>query len=115
MASLLVYCLDDEPDLLELFVEAFSNDKVTVKPFLTTDSAFKAINDKRPDLILIDYRLHGTTGDKFAMTIDPTIKKALITGELTVKLQCHFDAVFFKPFKIEEIEKFIQDTLRSQK
>lgn len=99
--------LDDEVGLCEVFMEYFSSENVEIKIFSVPAEAIDEINTNPPDVIFLDYRLPGTTGDLIAQSLDPKIPKYLITGELEVNTQYKFEKVFSKPFVVNEIEEVI--------
>lgn len=103
--------LDDEEDLLEIFVDAFSNDEIQVRAFADVEPTLAEIQRNPPDLLFIDYRLKkGQTGDKIALSLDPNLPKALITGELDLEFsQEIFRKIFRKPYQFSDIESFIQE------
>lgn len=103
--------LDDEPGLCEMFVDNFASQDVTVDTFTNPEAAVKAINESPPDLVFLDYRLPGTTGDEVAGCLSTFIPKVLITGDLTVISALSFVKVFHKPFDFTEMELFIQSYL----
>ncbi len=103
----LVY-VDDEVDLLELFADMFSSSEVVIETYSDPVRAIAAIRDNPPDLIFLDHRLPRTTGDQIARQLDPAIPRALVTGDVTVQLESHFEAIFEKPFPIAKIREFIQ-------
>ncbi len=108
--------IDDEPGLLEAFSDLFSTKDVDIILFEDHALAIEEIKANPPDLIFIDYRLKGATGDKVILEMDPSIPKVLITGELNIGLNSDiFKAIFYKPFEIEEIEKFIQSQIEIHK
>ena len=106
--SFRIYYLDDELELLELFVDTFSEPGVEITVFSEVASALEAINKQAPDLLFLDYRLAGTTGDEVALGLSPSIPKALITGDQQVKVKAKFEALFSKPYRSDEIEAFIK-------
>ena len=103
--------LDDEPGLCEIFVDNFSSPDVSVDTFTNPEAAVKAINESLPDLVFLDYRLPGTTGDEVASRLSAVIPKVLITGDLAVMSTKSFVKVFHKPFDFTEMELFIQGYL----
>lgn len=107
-----VLCLDDEPELCEIFSDEFSSPEVKVTWFTDADSALRAANDGNYQLIFLDYRLPGTTGDLVALKMRPEIPKYLITGDLNIETKYKFLKVFEKPYdkaKIKaEIDKYIK-------
>lgn len=105
--SLVVYYLDDEVDLLDVFSEIYSSDDIQIKTFSHPDTAIQAIHSAPPDLLLLDNRLPGTTGDIIAQKLDPNIPKALISGDLTLEPKAIFAKVFSKPFNSKEMSEFL--------
>jgi len=103
----LIY-VDDEVDLLELFSDMFSSPEVMIETYSDPDRALEAIRRNPPDLLFLDHRLPRTTGDRIATQVDASIPKVLVTGDVTVQLESHFDAVFEKPFPIAKIREFIR-------
>ena len=99
--------LDDEPDLLDLFSEMFSSPEVLIETFSDPARAIEAIRSNPPDLLFLDHRLPRTTGDRVALEVDPTIPKALVTGDVNIRHEAKFDAVFEKPFPIAKVREFI--------
>ena len=102
-----IFYIDDEKELLEVFSEMFSTNDVNIKTFTDPENALVEILKNPPDLIFLDYRLTNTTGDEVAKKINSNIPKVLLSGDLTVQLQSHFDACFDKPYNIEAIQAYI--------
>lgn len=98
-----VVYLDDEPVLCEIFSDLFSSPQIEVKTFTDPSLAIKFINENVPDVIFLDYRLPGTTGDEVAQLLPPAIPKFLITGDTKVDTKYNFAQLFHKPYKEEEI------------
>lgn len=109
-----VYYLDDEVELLELFSEFFSTPQVVISTFTDPAEFLAAVARRKPDLVFLGYRLPGNTGDQIGARLDGSIPKALITGEIQVKLSEHFAAQFGKPLPLDEIKRFI-DSIESMK
>lgn len=109
-----VIYIDDEPDLLEMFSDAHASEHVAVLTFSDPLVGLKAILERRPDLVILDYRLPHMSGDEIASKIDSTIPKILITGDLLISTKNTFDHVFGKPYDADEMQKFI-DKLRERK
>jgi DNA-binding NtrC family response regulator len=106
-----VYYLDDEPDLLELFVDTFSTPEIEITPFHEAKNVLEAIRISPPDLVVLDYRLPNVNGDQIAAQIDSRIPRALITGDIQVKVESRFDAIFEKPYSTELVKKFLASFL----
>lgn len=98
-----VYYLDDEVELCENFADYFESVDVQVTTFTDPKQAIDSIKSNPPDLIFVDYRLPGTTGDQVALALDPRIPKILITGDLSVVTSYEFIAILSKPFKHSDI------------
>ena len=101
--QLRVYYLDDEQTLCENFADDFGSKKVIITTFTDSQEAIQTIKVSPPDLLFLDYRMPGTTGDRVAEMIDPKIPKYLITGDLLVKTSYQFKKVFSKPYKCDAI------------
>lgn len=106
-----IYYLDDEPDLLEIFVEQFSSAEISVSTFTDPVQAVKVILQSPPDLLILDYRLCGTTGDQVAQSVSQEIAKILITGDLEFIPKSQFLKIFRKPFYLNDLQKFIAGRL----
>ncbi len=105
--SLKIIYLDDEPDLCECFSDEFASEKIEVTTFTDPKRAIAAALESPPDLIFLDFRLPGTTGNAVALAMPKEIPKYLITGESEVNTTYKFEFVFGKPLEIEAIQKVI--------
>lgn len=99
--------LDDEPDLAELFADEFSSSEIEVSTFTEPEKAIAAVWSHPPDIIFLDYRLPGTTGDKVASAMPANIPKYLVTGDIAVKTDYPFLGVIPKPIKPEDISAIL--------
>ncbi len=106
-----IYYLDDELILLEIFEETFSTKKIVITTFHDPSDFVSAVKSKPPQLLFIDYRLPRTNGDKLAQELKISVPIALVTGDINLKTSFKFDAIFEKPFKIREIQDFINSYL----
>jgi FixJ family two-component response regulator len=106
--SLKVYYLDDEPDLCENLADILSSPEVTVETFQDAASLVSRCEKFKPDLIFLDYRLPGTTGDEVAQKLEPSIPKILITGDIHVQTNYQFVAVLPKPTQIKHLHAAIE-------
>ena len=111
--SFKIYYLDDEPALLEIFVDTFASDSIHVTTFTDPEKAIAEIELNPPDLLFLDFRLPNTTGVEFARRLDPSIPKALVTGDMSFKNDEVFVATFEKPTKTEAIEAFIRSHMEA--
>ena len=109
-----VYYLDDEEALCEIFADYFASNQVEITTFTDLTKAIALTQTNPPDLFFIDYRLPGTTGDEVAKSMAADIPKYLITGDIIVKTEYQFKAVFNKPYKPEDIQQVLDGFLRKK-
>jgi DNA-binding NtrC family response regulator len=102
-----IYYLDDEPFLLEAFQDTFADEHFEVHVFPTVKEFFEAVAKAKPDIVVLDFRIHDTNGDEVAKKLPLEIPKIMITGDLQVKLECKFEAVFEKPWKEIPMKEFL--------
>lgn len=98
-----VLYLDDEPELCELFAEEFTSEYIQITALSDVTQAIDIANSSWPQLIFLDYRLPGTTGDKIARKMPDGIPKLLVTGDIAVQTDYKFDHVLRKPTDPHEI------------
>jgi len=107
-----IFYIDDEADLLEMFVDSHSGDEFEIHVFTQPQDLMDALSTKKPDLVLIDFRLPGTNGDHLAQQIDQKLKravpKALITGDLRISPTSRFIKIFSKPYDPQDMQKFLE-------
>lgn len=108
-----VYYLDDEKDLLENFYDLFSSDTIKITIFSDPKTALEAIEQNPPDLLFVDYRLPGTTGDQVAAKVKTKIPTALITGDMQINSDFPFVRIFEKPVNIDVVEAFIKSYIKN--
>lgn len=107
MKNITVFYIDDEISLCEIFFKLFNRDGVTVKFFSDHKIAIDEIASSIPDLLFIDYRLNGITGEEVALKLNTSIPKVLITGELDLPCPPNFLKVLPKPTKPTDIQEII--------
>lgn len=112
--QLKILYLDDEEALCELFFDEFSSPDIQVMTFTDPKKAMEEARTTAPDLMFLDYRLPGTTGDEIAQSMPPQIPKYLITGDNDVKTTYKFVAIFHKPMSTEDIRKTFQGMVDSK-
>lgn len=113
--KLRIYYLDDEKDLCENFVDCFSDENIDIKSFSNPKTAIEEIKSNPPDLLFVDFRLPGTTGDKIAQELDPKIPKCLMTGDLAIETKYKFNQIFYKPYEEEKVKNFIEEFIKNKK
>ena len=110
-----VMYLDDEPDLCDIFSDEFSTDEIIIVTFTDANNAIEASKRSPPDVIFVDYRLPGTSGDLVALEMPAAIPKYLMTGEVTVATKYKFNCVFGKPYDREGIREILISLLAWQR
>jgi len=111
--KLKIFYLDDETDLLEMFSDTFSSPDREITTFYDPKTAIGAIRQTPPDILFIDYRLPNYTGDQIAQMLDPKIPKVLITGDMQVKCDYKFLAIFEKPYSAGKVEEILDKLVKS--
>lgn len=109
--KLTIFYIDDEKDLCDIFEDLFSSEFVTVKTFNDAATLSEEIKVQQPDLIFLDYRLNGTTGDQLAQHLPPNISKFLVTGDIEVQTKYKFKKILAKPFVESEIASILEHCL----
>lgn len=101
-----VYYLDDEIDLLSVFIDTFESSNVQVSTFDDPEKAIHAVNTTPPDIFFIDYRLPNMTGIVVALRIQVDIPIVLITADSNVandpQTKILVKAIFAKPFQLQK-------------
>lgn len=113
--SFSVVYVDDEPDLTELFIDLFSSEYMDIKVFTDPLKAKIYLSSNRPDLVFLDFRLPGTTGDKLASELNLQMPVALVTGDMEVKTDFKFSKIFKKPYDINQMREYIGQCLQLTK
>jgi len=105
-----ILILDDDLAILDVMEEILTYEGYSVKTFNTMDNIFTAIDNYKPDLVLIDYILTGINGGELCAQI----KKNPITHTLPVIIMTAYSKVLLslgtygcddfvsKPFDLDE-------------
>lgn len=110
-----IYYVDDEQDLCDIFEEMNQSDLLTIKTFVDPLAAVAGALKEPPDLVFMDYRLPGMTGDKVAVAMKLNVPIYLISGDLNIKTNFKFTRIIGKPVDNSEIQKIISVTLELKK
>ncbi len=102
-----IYYLDNEQDLCDIVEEYGEIANIAVSTFTNHENAIAACADTEPDILFIDYRLQGITGDKVAQRISDAVTKVLVTGELQPPTLAGFSSVLAKPFDLKDFLEII--------
>ena len=103
--------VDDEQDLCEIFLESLEHCNFELSAFTSPEKAAEAARTCAPDVVIIDYRLPNTTGDKVALQFPKSAKFILLTGEINVASEFAFDRIVFKPIDFSSLELVIRALL----
>lgn len=106
--SFKIYYVDDEPELLEIFIECFASPELSISTFTDPYYAAGIIRSSPPDLLILDYRMPEMTGDELAQAVSPLIPKIMITGDLELIPKSKFIKIFRKPYNLLELKALIE-------
>ena len=115
-----ILMLDDSPDILDIVKEALSYAKFEVN--ITTDSEnfMETIKNFKPDLLILDYKLHGPKGDEICRQVKNSnqlfdipviICSAYLNDGDTISCGC--DAIIVKPFGLDELMEKVNNLVYS--
>jgi DNA-binding NtrC family response regulator len=106
--QLKIVYIDDEEALCENFKDLHACDDIEIESFTSPELAIEFIRQNPPDLVFIDFRLPGTTGDQVAHAMNLSKPIILITGELEVKTSYPFHCVIQKSADFDEAARMIE-------
>ena len=105
-----ILILDDDQLILDIVKEALAYEKFDVN--VTTNSAnfMERVKNYKPDLLILDYKLHGPKGDEICRQVKrhsqlfeiPVIICSAYLNEGDT-ISCGCDAVIAKPFGLDEL------------
>lgn len=123
-AKSIIYAVDDEASIRELYTCALENAGLDIRCYADGDELFAAIENKIPDLILLDIMLEGADGyeilqaiRKNAYTEDLPVIMVSAKGEEISKvkgLNLGADDYLAKPFGVMELTARINANLRKR-
>ena len=114
-----VLVIDDEWEFVKDFSTALEMFGYEAFRAVDGESALSAIENKKPDIVLCDYKLPDTEGDKILEKIKkehPEIKFVIITAYYDEVMEKRFrslgaDEVIFKPIVLTEVETLLAKLL----
>lgn len=114
-----IYILDDDKELVKLLIEFLGEYKFKINAFYTPSSLFDALNNNKPDMLLLDIMLPEMDGfqvlRKLRETSDLPVIMLTAKGEVSDKvvgLELGADDYLPKPFEPRELLARIQSILR---
>lgn len=115
--ALKIFYLDDEPALCEAFADMLESPNRKIWTFSSAEGFLNHVQEMQPDVIFLDYRLPGTTGEALAEKLDPGIRRAIVTGDLDPVLgtKALVDKIFCKPFEVPDIEAYLDELAAAKK
>jgi DNA-binding response OmpR family regulator len=114
-----ILLIDDDADILEMLEVALTDAGFLVQAFDNTGDVFQTIAMHQPDLILIDYLLHGINGGEICVQVKRSKKTShipvfLMTAYPRVLLSLgtyNCDEFIEKPFDLDHLIKRIRHHL----
>jgi len=114
-----VLVLDDNQDILDVVHEALSYENFEVKSISESEKVLPLIEDFRPDLVILDYRVAGENGGEICRQIKshprfnniPVIIFSAYINHHDEILAYGCDAVITKPFDLIDLIKKINDLI----
>ena len=105
----LVYVVDDEQELGEMFSEFLTDENITVKAFANPQEALNKAQEEKPDLYFLDYRMPKIDGDELAKKLPPQGDKYLVTGEISPSPSFSFKGIISKPYNFKDIKALLSN------
>ncbi|MFA6084469.1 two-component system response regulator [Mucilaginibacter sp.] len=115
--------LDDDKDILDVMKEIFIDEGYEVKTIENGDNILSDVISYRPDIILLDYILHGINGGELCHQIKTneatcTIPIIIVTAySKVINSLGHYgcDSFVSKPFDITELVQQVNELLNCPK
>ena len=107
-----VVFVDDEEDLCELFLECYESPQYELEVFSDAFSAIESINQKKADLLVLDYRMKGINAFEFLAKLNEQTKYCIVSGELDLEVkdtQHKCFGVISKPANNEDVLKIFKN------
>ncbi|MDP9080855.1 MAG: response regulator [Bacteroidota bacterium] len=105
-----ILMLDDNLDILDIVKEALLYEHFEVRITSDGDNIIQAILSYEPDLVMLDYKLNGNSGDDICRQLKAhhqlnNIPVIICSAYLNKNdlLSCGCDAIITKPFGLEEL------------
>jgi DNA-binding response OmpR family regulator len=102
--------LDDNQDVLDIVKEALLYEQFEVTITSESENILETIQSYKPDLVMLDYKLNGNSGDDICRQIKAhhqlnNIPVIICSAYLNKDdlLTCGCDAIITKPFGLEEL------------
>lgn len=119
--KVVVYVIDDDPSICQLLAEAL-RDKYEVETYQNGEKGMEAIEERPPDVLLLDLRLPEKGGMEILEEVReefPELVVIMITANQEVSsavkaIKLGADDYIVKPFDLEEIEVNIQKSLENK-
>jgi CheY-like chemotaxis protein len=113
----MVVLVDDAPDFRDIFIEALKGKEIEVVAFASGDVALDYLQSAPhlPELVVVDYRIPGLSGDEFIRHVRRNPKlaglKVILSsaqhdiGPLAEKVGA--DGILPKPFDLDELYRLV--------
>ena len=117
-----VFVVDDDEDIRDFLKIWFTKRKYEVETFNSGKNLIEEVNNKKPDLIMMDIRLQGQSGLNISRDIKEhakhPVKIILASGDPAALLSYQYayaDGIIHKPFLLSELEGKIRKLLNLSK
>ena len=115
-----ILILDDNQVILDVVKEALSYGKFEVNVTTSSVNFMERVKSYKPDLLILDYKLHGPKGDEICRQVKrhsqlyeiPVIICSAYLNEGD-RISCGCDAVISKPFGLEELMEKVNGLIYS--
>ena len=116
-----ILMLDDHKDILDVVKEVLSYEKFEVRITSSSEHIMEIMRSFRPDLVIMDYKLNGASGDAICKQIkkhpDLHHTPVVICSAYLNKndlLTCGCDAIISKPFGLDELLDKVNNLLMEE-
>ena len=115
-----VLIIDDSEEFLTMFTDILTEFKHEVIQASGGAEGIKKLQEEKPDIIFLDYKMPKMNGLEVLAQIrkaDKEVKVVILTGyaEMDVAVKAHYLGIFEfmkKPFSMEEIKNVIEKALK---
>ncbi len=114
-----ILVLDDNQDILEIVHETLSYEKFDVKSISNGNEVMPLVEEFKPDLVILDYRVAGTNGGELCKQIKshpkfsnvPVIIFSAYINHNDELFQYGCDAIINKPFNLTELVEKVNNLI----
>jgi len=114
-----ILVVDDEALIRQLVVDTLTDEGHEVRAADSGEAALAQLNDPRPDLLIIDLRMPGMTGQDFVRrqraegTPIPVVVLSGSSEARQVGAEMGANAVVYKPFDLDELVRVVEQVIHN--